>query len=207
MTVKEFVNWSPWPVVQESSGGSSSPETKSLPRKKRWSEEAPWASGLKPEEEKGAGSELVKSAPVAAASISVSFYWTCKYRLAAQTAGALWGVFVQEFEEGVKVMDALNVSCRQWEVMWEPAAHFLGLSVLCWRVLYFSYKFCSWTLRCRVGWPYGLPGLNTKTKQAKHLVSAYCMSGQFWKFFLSSHPVLEKTLLSKRCYYWPHYSD
>ena len=56
-------------------------------------------------------------------------------------AGALWGVFVQEFEEGVKVMDALSVSCRQWEVVWEPAAHFLGLSVLCWRVLYFSYKF------------------------------------------------------------------
>lgn len=83
------MNWPPWPVVQESSGGSSSEEAKSLPRKKRSSEEATWASGLKPEVERGAGRELVKSAPVAAASISVSFYWTCKYHLAAQTAGAL----------------------------------------------------------------------------------------------------------------------
>ena len=52
-------------------------------------------------------------------------------------AGALWGVFVQEFGEVIKLMDALSVSCRQLE------AHFLGLSVLSWRVRYFSYKFCS----------------------------------------------------------------
>ena len=89
MTLKEFMNWPPRPVVQESSGGSSSKEAKSPPRKKRSSEEATWASGLKPEAERGAGRKLVKSAPVATASNSVSFYWTCKYRLAAQTAGAL----------------------------------------------------------------------------------------------------------------------
>ena len=200
------MNWPPWPVVQESSGGSSSKEAKSPPRKKRSSEEATWASGLKPEAERGAGRELVKSAPVAMASISVSFYWTCKYCLAAQTAGALWGVFVQEFGEGVKLMDVLSVCRRQWEVVWEPAAHFPGLSVLCWRALYFSYKFRNWTSKCRVGWPYGLPGLNTEIKQAKHLASAYYMSGQFWNFLLSSQPILETTLLSKRCYYWPHYS-